>query len=119
MKQTTFAQRLVSALVALCMVLSVCAPALAAGSPVIWIQKNNGLLEPLNAGNIGTKLPGCSYAYDGTTVTITMAASKEQADGMEGVKLAGGPSTDIVLVCTNDIRMDGNLGLTITGIPPV
>ena len=30
MKQTTFAQRLVSALVALCMVLSVCAPALAA-----------------------------------------------------------------------------------------
>ena len=116
MKQTTFAQRLVSALVALCMVLSVCAPALAAGSPVIWIQKNNGLLEPLNAGNIGTKLPGCSYAYDGTTVTITMAASKEQADGMEGVKLAGGPSTDIVLVCTNDIRMDGNLGLTITGM---
>ena len=116
MKQTTFAQRLVSALVALCMVLSVCAPALAADDRVIWIQKNNGLLEPLNAGNIGTKLPGCSYAYDGTTVTITMAASKEQADGMEGVKLAGGPSTDIVLVCTNDIRMDGNLGLTITGM---
>ena len=116
MKQTTLTQRLLSALVALCMVLSVCAPALAAGSPVIWIQKNNGLLEPLNAGNIGTKLPGCSYAYDGTTVTITMAASKEQADGMEGVKLAGGPSTDIVLVCTNDIRMDGNLGLTITGM---
>ena len=114
MKQTTFAQRLVSALVALCMVLSVCAPALAAGSPVIWIQKNNGLLEPLNAGNIGTKLPGCSYAYDGTTVTITMAASKEQADGMEGVKLAGGPSTDIVLVCTNNTQMDSNRGLTIT-----
>ena len=116
MKQTTLTQRLLSALVALCMVLSVCAPALAAGSPVIWIQKNNGLLEPLNAGNIGTKLPGCSYAYDGTTVTITMAASKEQADGMEGVTLAGGSSTDIVLVCTNDIRMDGNLGLTITGM---
>ena len=39
MKQTTLTQRLLSALVALCMVLSVCAPALAADSPVIWIQK--------------------------------------------------------------------------------
>ena len=28
----------------------------------------------------------------------------------------GGRSTDIVLVCTNDTRMDGGLGLTITGI---
>ena len=32
MKQTTLTQRLLSALVALCMVLSVCAPALAAGN---------------------------------------------------------------------------------------
>ena len=114
MKQTTLTQRLLSALVALCMVLSVCAPALAAGSPVIWIQKSGGTLEPLNASNIGTKLPGCSYAYDGTTVTITMAASKEYV--MEDVMLAGGHSTDIVLVCTNDTRMDGGLGLTITGM---
>ncbi len=114
MKQTTFAQRLVSALVALCMVLSVCAPALAADDRVIWIQKNNGLPEPLNAGTIGTKLPGCSYAYDGTTVTITMAAS--QGEVMQGVTLAGGPNTDIVLVCTNNTRMDGGLGLTITGM---
>ena len=114
MKQTTLTQRLLSALVALCMVLSVCAPALAAGSPVIWIQKSGGTLEPLNASNIGTKLPGCSYAYDGTTVTITMAASKENV--MEDVMLAGGHSTDIVLVCTNDTRMDGGLGLTITGM---
>ena len=94
------------------MVLSVCAPALAADSPVIWIQKNNGLLEPLNAGNIGTKLPGCRYAYDGTTVTITMEASETRV--MEGVKLAGGHSTDIVLVCTNNTQMDSNRGLTIT-----
>ena len=114
MKQTTLTQRLLSALVALCMVLSVCAPALAANDRVIWIQKNNGLPESLNAGNIGTKLPGCSYAYDGTTVTITMAAS--QGEVMEGVTLAGGPSTDIVLVCTNNTRMDGGLGLTITGM---
>ena len=117
MKQTTFAQRLVSALVALCMVLSVCAPALAANDRVIWIQKNNGRPEPLNASNIGTKLPGCSYAYDGTTVTITMEAiSKEQEDVMADVTLAGGPSTDIVLVCTNDTRMDDGRGLTITGM---
>ena len=114
MKQTTLTQRLAAALVALCMVLSVCAPALAADDRVIWIQKNNGLPESLNAGNIGTKLPGCSYAYDGTTVTITMAAS--QGEVMEGVTLAGGPSTDIVLVCTNNTRMDGGLGLTITGM---
>ena len=114
MKQTTLTQRLLSALVALCMVLSVCAPALAADDRVIWIQKNNGLPEPLNAGTIGTKLPGCSYAYDGTTVTITMAAS--QGEVMQGVTLVGGPSTDIVLVCTNNTRMDGGLGLTITGM---
>ena len=114
MKQTTLTQRLLSALVALCMVLSVCAPALAADDRVIWIQKNNGLPEPLNASTIGKKLPGCSYAYDGTTVTITMAASETRV--MEGVELTGGPNTDIILVCTNDTQMDSGLGLTITGM---
>ena len=114
MKQTTLTQRLLSALVALCMVLSVCAPALAADDRVIWIQKSGGTVQLLNASTIGTKLPGCSYAYDGTTVTITMAASKE--DVMADVTLAGGPSTDIVLVCTNDTRMDDGRGLTITGM---
>ena len=114
MKQTTLTQRLLSALVALCMVLSVCAPALAADDRVIWIQKNNGLPEPLNAGTIGTKLPGCSYAYDGTTVTITMEASQREV--MKGVTLVGGPSTDIVLVCTNNTPMDDGRGLTITGM---
>ena len=39
MKQTTLTQRLLSALVALCMVLSVCAPALAADSPVSGFRK--------------------------------------------------------------------------------
>ena len=114
MKQTTLTQRLLSAIVALCMVLSVCAPALAADDRVIWIQKSGGTVQLLNASTIGTKLPGCSYAYDGTTVTITMAASKE--DVMADVTLAGGPSTDIVLVCTNDTRMDDGRGLTITGM---
>ena len=114
MKQTTLTQRLLSALVALCMVLSVCAPALAADDRVIWIQKSGGTVQLLNASTIGTKLPGCSYAYDGTTVTITMEASKE--DVMADVTLAGGPSTDIVLVCTNNTRMDDGRGLTITGM---
>ena len=41
MKQTTFAQRLVSALVALCMVLSVCAPALAAEPDGDWTSEND------------------------------------------------------------------------------
>lgn len=41
MKQTTFAQRLVSALVALCMVLSVCAPALAAEPVRDWTSEND------------------------------------------------------------------------------
>ena len=41
MKQTTFAQRLVSALVALCMVLSVCAPALAAEPDGGWTAAND------------------------------------------------------------------------------
>ena len=114
MKQTTFAQRLTAALVALCMVLSVCAPALAADDRVIWIQKSGETVQLLNASTIGTKLPGCSYAYDGTTVTITMEASKE--DVMADVTLAGGASTDIVLVCTNNTRMDNGRGLTITGM---
>ena len=96
------------------MVLSVCAPALAADDRVIWIQKSGGTVQLLNASTIGIKLPGCSYAYDGTTVTITMEAS--QGEVMQGVTLVGGPSTDIVLVCTNNTRMDGGLGLTITGM---
>ena len=114
MKQTTFAQRLAAALVALCMVLSVCAPALAADRKPILFQKNSGLPTPVTSDNIGKLLPGCSYAYDGTTVTITMAAS--QGEVMQGVTLVGGPSTDIVLVCTNNTRMDGGPGLTITSM---
>ena len=114
MKQTTLTQRLAAALVALCMVLSVCAPALAADRKPILFQKNSGLPTPVTSDNIGKLLPGCSYAYDGTTVTITMAAS--QGEVMQGVTLVGGPSTDIVLVCTNNTRMDGGLGLTITGM---
>lgn len=41
MKQTTLIQRLLSALVALCMVLSVCAPALAAEPDGDWTSEND------------------------------------------------------------------------------
>lgn len=41
MKQTTLTQRLLSALVALCMVLSVCAPALAAEPDGDWTSEND------------------------------------------------------------------------------
>ena len=49
MKQTTLTQRLLSALVALCMVLSVCAPALAADRKPIWFQKNSGYPTPVTS----------------------------------------------------------------------
>ena len=62
MKQTTLTQRLAAALVALCMVLSVCAPALAADKKPILFQKNSGLPTPVTSDNIGKLLPGYSIA---------------------------------------------------------
>lgn len=54
MKQTTLTQRLLSALVALCMVLSVCAPALAAepeiGSAAMITLTKGGTTTGLNNG---------------------------------------------------------------------
>ena len=122
MKQTTFAQRLVSALVALCMVLSVCAPALAANSSFIWIQKSSGYPTPVTSDNIGTLLPGYSIAYNGNTVTITMGSGQHTQE-LEGVTLIGG-GQDLEL-CTagtawmTDIRSSSNIGLTITGMKNV
>ena len=122
MKQTTFAQRLVSALVALCMVLSVCAPALAANSSFIWIQKSSGYPTPVTSDNIGTLLPGYSIAYNGNTVTITMGSGQHTQE-LEGVTLIGG-GQDLVL-CTagtnwmTDTSSSSNIGLTITGMKNV
>ena len=122
MKQTTLTQRLLSALVALCMVLSVCAPALAAGSSFIWIQKSSGYPTPVTSDNIGTLLPGYSIAYNGNTVTITMGSGQHTQE-LEGVTLIGG-GQDLVL-CTagtnwmTDISSSSNIGLTITGMKNV
>ena len=122
MKQTTLTQRLLSALVALCMVLSVCAPALAAGSSFIWIQKSSGYPTPVTSDNIGKLLPGYSIAYNGNTVTITMGSGQHTQE-LEGVTLIGGRQ-DLVL-CTagtswmTDISSSSNIGLTITGMKNV
>ena len=122
MKQTTFAQRLTAALVALCMVLSVCAPALAANSSFIWIQKSSGYPTPVTSDNIGTLLPGYSIAYNGNTVTITMGSGQHTQE-LEGVTLIGG-GQDLEL-CTagtswvTDISNKNKTGLTITGMKNV
>lgn len=47
MKQTTLTQRLAAALVALCMVLSVCAPALAAEPDGDWTSETIRTVRPL------------------------------------------------------------------------
>ena len=122
MKQTTLTQRLLSALVALCMVLSVCAPALAADRKPIWFQKNSGYPTPVTSDNIGKLLPGYSIAYNGNTVTITMGSGQHTQE-LEGVTLLGG-GQDLVL-CTagtswmTDISSSNNIGLTITGMKNV
>lgn len=123
MKQTTLTQRLLSALVALCMVLSVCAPALAADdTTAIWFQKKSGSLYRVTSDNIGTLLPGYSIAYNGNTVTITMGSGQHTQE-LEGVTLLGGRQ-DLVL-CTagtswmTDISSSSNIGLTITGMKNV
>ena len=117
MKQTTFAQRLVSALVALCMVLSVCAPALAANSSFILIQKSGGHPCPVTKDNIGTLLPGYSIAYSGNTVTITMGG--EAKAELDGVTFFGG-GQDLVFVYKRNhpanIFMLDYPGVTISGM---
>ena len=104
------------------MVLSVCAPALAANSSFIWIQKSSGYPTPVTSDNIGTLLPGYSIAYNGNTVTITMGSGQHTQE-LEGVTLIGG-GQDLEL-CTagtawmTDIRSSSNIGLTITGMKNV
>lgn len=121
MKQTALTQRLLSALVALCMVLSVCAPALAADdTTAIWFQKDSGSLYRVTSGNIQTL--GYSIAYNGNTVTITMGSGQHTQE-LEGVTLLGG-GQDLVLCTAGTDRMtdtssSSNIGLTITGMKNV
>ncbi len=130
MKQTTFAQRLVSALVALCMVLSVCAPALAAepgraSAAVIYYQKAGEEKQALIGNKIDTLMPGYKMAAVGNVITITMA-STEHTGELEGVTLSGnGSNTYDLELCTagtnwmTDISSPSNIGLTITGMKNV
>ena len=130
MKQTTFAQRLTAALVALCMVLSVCAPALAAepgraSAAVIYYQKDGGKKTLLDALSIKTLMPGYKITFVRNLIIITMG-STEHTGELDGVTLSGNGSDpynfELCTAGTNwvtDIRSSSNIGLTITGMKNV
>ena len=130
MKQTTFAQRLVSALVALCMVLSVCAPALAAepgraSAAVIYYQKDGGKKTLLDALSIKTLMPGYKITFVRNLIIITMG-STEHTGELDGVTLSGNGSDpynfELCTAGTNwvtDTSSPSNIGLTITGMKNV
>ena len=130
MKQTTLTQRLLSALVALCMVLSVCAPALAAepgraSAAVIYYQKDGGKKTLLDALSIKTLMPGYKITFVRNLIIITMG-STEHTGELEGVTLSGNGSDPYNFeLCTagtswvTDISDPNNPGLTITGMKNV
>ena len=130
MKQTTLTQRLLSALVALCMVLSVCAPALAAepgraSAAVIYYQKDGGKKTLLDALSIKTLMPGYKITFVRNLIIITMG-STEHTGELDGVTLSGNGSDpynfELCTAGTNwvtDIRSSSNIGLTITGMKNV
>ena len=130
MKQTTLTQRLLSALVALCMVLSVCAPALAAeperaSAAVIYYQKDGGKKTLLDALSIKTLMPGYKITFVRNLIIITMG-STEHTGELEGVTLSGNGSDPYNFeLCTagtswmTDISSSSNIGLTITGMKNV
>ena len=130
MKQTTLTQRLLSALVALCMVLSVCAPALAAepgraSAAVIYYQKDGGKKTLLDALSIKTLMPGYKITFVRNLIIITMG-STEHTGELDGVTLSGNGSDpynfELCTAGTNwvtDTSSPSNIGLTITGMKNV
>ena len=128
MKQTTFAQRLVSALVALCMVLSVCAPALAAepgraSAAVIYYQKDGGKKTLLDALSIKTLMPGYKITFVRNLIIITMG-STEHTGELDGVTLSGNGSDpynfELCTAGTNWVTdTSSSSSLTITGMKNV
>ena len=128
MKQTTFAQRLVSALVALCMVLSVCAPALAAepgraSAAVIYYQKDGGKKTLLDALSIKTLMPGYKITFVRNLIIITMG-STEHTGELDGVTLSGNGSDPYNFeLCTAGTNWmtdtSSSSSLTITGMKNV
>ena len=128
MKQTTLTQRLLSALVALCMVLSVCAPALAAepgraSAAVIYYQKDGGKKALLDALSIKTLMPGYKITFVRNLIIITMG-STEHTGELDGVTLSGNGSDPYNFeLCTAGTNWmtdtSSSSSLTITGMKNV
>ena len=125
MKQTTFAQRLTAALVALCMVLSVCAPALAAeaSAAVITLTKN-GKTTGLTPDNVAEALPKCTMSVNGSKVTLDLSNNKNGNLLSDAVLTAANPGgIDLELVCgngyvtaiTNPVVITGMHDITLRG----
>ena len=128
MKQTTLTQRLAAALVALCMVLSVCAPALAAepgraSAAVIYYQKDGGKKTLLDALSIKTLMPGYKITFVRNLIIITMG-STEHTGELDGVTLSGNGSDPYNFeLCTAGTSWmtdtSSSSSLTITGMKNV
>ena len=127
MKQTTLTQRLLSALVALCMVLSVCAPALAAepeiGSAAMITLTKGGTTTGLTPGNVAEVLPQCTMSVNGSKVTLDLSSNKDENLLSDAVLTAVNPGTDLELVCghryvtaiANPVVITGMHDITLSG----
>ena len=125
MKQTTLTQRLAAALVALCMVLSVCAPALAAeaSAAVITLTKD-GKTTGLTTGNAAEVLPNCTMSVNGSKVTLNLSNNKNGNLLSGAVLTAANPGgIDLELVCgsgyvtaiDNPVVITGMHDITLSG----
>ena len=127
MKQTTLTQRLLSALVALCMVLSVCAPALAAepeiGSAAMITLTKGGTTTGLTPGNVADVLPKCTMSVNGSKVTLNLSSNTDGNLLSDAVLTAVNPGTDLELVCgyryvtaiANPVVITGMHNITLSG----
>ncbi len=127
MKQTTLTQRLAAALVALCMVLSVCAPALAAepgraSAAVITLTKN-GKTTGLTPDNVAEALSQCTMSVNGSKVTLNLSSNTDRNLLSDAVLTAVKPGTDLELVCgyeyvtaiENPVVITGMHDITLSG----
>ena len=127
MKQTTLTQRLLSALVALCMVLSVCAPALAAepgrASAAMITLTKNGKTTSLTPDNVAEALPKCTMSVNGSKVTLNLSSNTDGNLLSDAVLTAVNPGTDLELVCgyryvtaiANPVVITGMHNITLSG----
>ena len=127
MKQTTLTQRLLSAIVALCMVLSVCAPALAAepeiGSAAMITLTKGGTTTGLTPDNVAEALPKCTMSVNGSKVTLDLSNNKNRNLLSDAVLTAANSGTDLELVCgygyvtaiTNPVVITGMHDITLRG----